>query len=720
MTASTAVLEHREARRQAMPGRLVVGQLPLLARHVGSPPDLVLRWNRVPAGARVDVVVHLHGFSARGRGMNLVRDKLPISGLDLGGRPMLGVLPRGHFFGGRSGHGFSFPALRRRGAVAALVDEALRRFNGVTGAGATRGRLILTAHSGGGAALMQIVGEADPDQVYAFDALYTDPAPLIAWARRKAGNGAMRVIFRAGEGTAANSQRVAREVPRTARFRVERTTTPHNDIPGAYGGRLLTDPAADLPGVAPAIAGSAAPAPPPSRGLPAAQPPSGPPATQLSERIAQVARAEFRRWRPGGGAALTEMMPAAGPILRDYYRVGVGVPVTDAQLQNPAYQGVHPWSAVFISYVMRTAGAGAHFAYSPAHQTYIRAARRNRLGNVTGNPFWAYRVDEVAPRIGDLVCNARAGSGATYDNIGDAQTRSTHCDVVTEIQQGRVRVIGGNVGQTVGEKWLTTRPDGRLSTAGRQSTFFAIISTRGPRTAGTAAPPASAAPPTPHGPGVPYGPPTPAAPPATAGPPAPAALGDVNARAARVMELLVQRYRYPVAGAAGLVGNLMAESGVIPERIEGSAETTPTRAQGFDGQVRTFTPEQIRDRDSKRGLGPKLPGVGLAQWTSANRRAGLFTHTFDGRRPGAAILSDLPAQVDYLVTELGRDYRAVDAVLRSPAVTVEQASDIVVLRFEVPAVVFNGKPGDPAVQQELARRRGFGQRALAAYQRGRP
>ncbi|MFF5078560.1 phage tail tip lysozyme [Actinoplanes sp. NPDC000266] len=679
MTASTAVLEHREVRRQAMPGRLVVGRLPQLARHVGSPPDLVLRWNRVPAGARVDVVVHLHGFSARGRGMNLVRDKLPVSGLDLSGRPgpALGVLPRGHFFGGRSGHGFSFPALRRRGALGELVDDALRRFNGVTGAGATKGRLILTAHSGGGAALMQILGEADPDEVYAFDALYTDPAPLIAWARRKGGNGAMRVIYRAGEGTAANSLRVGREVPRSARFRVEDTATPHNDIPRMYGARLLADPAADL-----------------SQG-----PPSGPPATQLSERIAQVARAEFRRWRPGGGAALTEMTPAASPILREYYQAGVGVPVTDAQLRSAAYQSVHPWSAVFISYVMRTAGAGAHFAYSPAHQTYIRAARRNRLGNLTGNPFWAYRVDEVAPRVGDLVCNARAGSGATYDNIGDAQTRATHCDVVTEIQQGRIRVIGGNVGQTVGEKWLTTRPDGRLSTAGRQSTFFAIISTRGPRRADPAAP---------------------AAPAASPAPAAPAAPGDVNARAARVMELLVQRYRYPVAGAAGLVGNLMAESGVIPERIEGSAENTPTRARGFDGQVRTFTPEQIRDRDKTRGLGPQLPGVGLAQWTSANRRAGLFTHTFDGRRPGAGILSDLAAQVDYLVTELGRDYQAVDAVLRTPAVTVDQASDIVLLRFEVPAVVFNGKPGDPAVQAELARRRGFGQRALSAYQRGRP
>ena len=48
-------------------------------------------------------------------------------------------------------------------------------------------------------------------------------------------------------------------------------------------------------------------------------------------------------------------------------------------MQSAVYQDAHPWSAVFVSYVMRTAGAGPAFAYSAAHQTYIRAARQNRL-----------------------------------------------------------------------------------------------------------------------------------------------------------------------------------------------------------------------------------------------------------------------------------------------------------------------------------------------------
>jgi uncharacterized protein DUF2272/tail lysozyme len=684
MTASPgAVLEHRRWSDKGSGGRLVVARLPQLASHRGTGPDLVLRWGAMPGAATVDVVVHLHGFSGRGVRMSLVDDKEPRSGLDLADpahpatrgrrRPTLLVLPRGHFHGGRSGHGYSFPALTPPGALSRLVDDALRRFAAQTGVRATRGKLILTAHSGGGAALMSILRHLDPDEVHTFDALYNDPAPLIAWVRRRraAGTGALRVLFRPGEGTAANSLRVAAALGSgSPSFRVEQTRVPHNDIPRTFGWRLLADSSADLPGASrPSRGGTrevAAPGRPP-----------------LCDAIARVAREQFRRWRPGGGRALTETSAAASPILREYYRVGVQTTVTDAQMRSATYQAAHPWSAVFVSYVMRTAGAGAGFHYSPAHQSYIRAARKNRVNRDAAKPFWAFRATEVAPRIGDLVCASRSNSGATYDNIGDAQYRATHCDVVTEVRPGRIRVVGGNVGQTVGEKWLTTRPDGKLNLTGAQSRFFAVITCR----RGAAAP----------------------------GQPSSTAPTSRDARVRRVMELLVHTYHYPVNGAAGLVGNLIAESGVQPNRIEGSREDTPMRAPDFTGRVRDFTPDEVRNRSLKQRTGPRLPGIGIAQWTSPGRRVGLFRHAFRGRVLGSAILSDLDAQVDYLVTELRGSYRAVDATLRSPKVTVEQAADAVVLRFERPAAVVNRPVTDPGVQQVLARRRGFAARALAIH-----
>src|SRR5262249_33006152 len=244
-------------------GRLVVQHLPLLRQHAGTAPDLVLGWNAMSNPGRVDVVVHLHGFSPRGRAMQLPRDMVPVSGLDFAdpphparpGRrgPTLPVRPRGNFFGGRTGRGYNHPALHTPGALGRLVDEALARFGAHTGIQAVRGRLILTAHSGGGASLMRMLAYADPDEVHTFDALYPDPSPLITRARARIARndgGALRVLFRDHEGTAAHSRAVRSAVrsalaahPATApaRFRVEATPVEHMQIPPRFGWRLLAD-----------------------------------------------------------------------------------------------------------------------------------------------------------------------------------------------------------------------------------------------------------------------------------------------------------------------------------------------------------------------------------------------------------------------------------------------------------------------------------------------
>lgn len=46
--------------------------------------------------------------------------------------------------------------------------------------------------------------------------------------------------------------------------------------------------------------------------------------------------------------------------------------------------GEYAWSAAFVSYVMRIAGAGARFPYSESHATYINAAKRVALGGGQG------------------------------------------------------------------------------------------------------------------------------------------------------------------------------------------------------------------------------------------------------------------------------------------------------------------------------------------------
>jgi len=265
-------------------GRLEVDRAPVLDGHRGSPPALLLRWNDMPAGVQeIDVVVHLHGYSRRA--MTLPRDIERWSGLDLGPvdgatgagrtRPTLTVLPRGHMTGRRVGRqrpgkpppdffAYTFPELTRKDGLPRLVAFALERF--AEQAGATPppriGRLILTAHSGGGAALLRILEHHDPHEVHVFDGLYQDASALARWAQRRiqtdraagGADGALRVFY--GRGTRHFSERlagvIAPKLPKTddglaSRFRVEASTLGHWEIPRQYGWRVLASADADVP-----------------------------------------------------------------------------------------------------------------------------------------------------------------------------------------------------------------------------------------------------------------------------------------------------------------------------------------------------------------------------------------------------------------------------------------------------------------------------------------
>ena len=103
------------------------------------------------------MVVHFHGYSGRRAAMRIDQDKEAISGLDFAEprgvatgrtRPTLAVLPRGHYFGGKYGAGYGFPALVKPGAVRKLVADALALVGQNLGRSLTLDRLILTGHSG--------------------------------------------------------------------------------------------------------------------------------------------------------------------------------------------------------------------------------------------------------------------------------------------------------------------------------------------------------------------------------------------------------------------------------------------------------------------------------------------------------------------------------------------------------------------------------------------
>ena len=106
-----------------------------------------------------------------------------------------------------------------------------------------------------------------------------------------------------------------------------------------------------------------------------------------------------------------------------------------------------PWSAAFISHVVKQAGGYDGFVFAAAHARYCHKAIRSRLDN-EAHPFWGFRIDEHKPIIGDMVCRWRVNR-IDYDFAAQNQWFKSHCDIVVAIEDDDVFTIGGNVKHSV-------------------------------------------------------------------------------------------------------------------------------------------------------------------------------------------------------------------------------------------------------------------------------
>jgi hypothetical protein len=160
----------------------------------------------------------------------------------------------------------------------------------------------------------------------------------------------------------------------------------------------------------------------------------------FKKKLVDTANQEFAKWNKSG----TKLKEGAADTLQDlrkYWKEGAGVNNSDSYYIN------EPWSAAFISYVMKTAGAGDQFKYAPAHSVYIAESVKNRKEN-NDKKFKAYKPNEVKVEVGDLVCYSRQ-SGVTYDSPAGYKS---HCDLITEISGDTAVGIGGNVSDSVSKK----------------------------------------------------------------------------------------------------------------------------------------------------------------------------------------------------------------------------------------------------------------------------
>ena len=340
------------------------------------------------------------------------------------------------------------------------------------------GKLILACHSGGGWPMRQLAlsnnrAAKHIQECWGFDCTYNrgDDTEWARWARAHPQK-RLFIYYLARTRTAVLSEKLKRlNVPNV--FVIASSGKGHNWVPIQHWRERLEAAPLQIRSQARGVAGEAEhelgwgsianwfrpSTPSPSTGPGTATIPSP---LSLAVRMNAVALAlqEWNRWKQG---KTKESDPRMRPVLEDYWRTGVGYKPNKAHWWSAV-----PWSAAFISWLMRKAGAGKDFKYSGGHSYYTAAAKQNALQN-NSNMFKAYPISKMAPRIGDLVCKSRAGSGATYENIKPGMT--THCDIVTKVEPNRLLAVGGNLDNSVAQRKVPTDANGRISSSG----YFAVI-----------------------------------------------------------------------------------------------------------------------------------------------------------------------------------------------------------------------------------------------------
>lgn len=137
-------------------------------------------------------------------------------------------------------------------------------------------------------------------------------------------------------------------------------------------------------------------------------------------------------------------------------------------------------------------------------------------------------------------------------------------------------------------------------------------------------------------------------------------------------KLISSPFNLTKAGAAGLMGNLYAESNLRPNNMENSYESKLG--------LNDITYTNAVDNGSYANFVNDKVGYGLAQWTSAGRKQGLLDLA---RRKGHSI-SSTDVQTEHLINELKSGYKKTYQVLTTTD-NVREASDMVLHDFERPA-----------------------------------
>ena len=158
-------------------------------------------------------------------------------------------------------------------------------------------------------------------------------------------------------------------------------------------------------------------------------------------------------------------------------------------------------------------------------------------------------------------------------------------------------------------------------------------------------------------------------------------------------------------GAAGSLAQFDTESGLNPKNLENLCEKRLKEAGKPYCTDEAYTAAVDNGKISREEFLHPLPGkqygYGLAQWTSASRKAGLY----DLAKSKGVSIGDLEMQLEFYVKELRESYKNVYKVLQT-ATSVKMASDKLLTGYE--------RPADQS-EAVKAKRAGYGQKYYDEY-----
>jgi hypothetical protein len=187
------------------------------------------------------------------------------------------------------------------------------------------------------------------------------------------------------------------------------------------------------------------------------------PPTAFAMKLAGVAQEQHDKFH-----LMNEADPALCKQIKKY--------ASDLQL-GPTDCVREPWSALFVSWCVKTAGAtAAEFKFSKAHSVFVHQAIQN-ADNRTG-VFRGFDITAQAPAIGDIIQNNRKGNRFDFAFARANANYESHSAIVVEVghdsEGGFALTVGGNEGNSVRQTVVRLTPQGFIRQR-QNSPFICIV-----------------------------------------------------------------------------------------------------------------------------------------------------------------------------------------------------------------------------------------------------